>query len=160
MVDENAEERDYNLDETMKKTGEKRRSIIFTVAGAALGALAGDIFSVREHDVSYEFSYYGTTNIHTKTFHDDGGFFDLVHKDAQGNFVFGGDDAEYQQYIEKLKDMGYVPQESITGYDGISTLTGIGGGALGGFAASWASRKNKKPEEEDAENKEGEFFKS
>ena len=159
MTDDNVDERDYNLDETAKKTGEKKKSILFTVAGAAFGALAGDIFSVREHDVSYDFTYYGTQNIHTRTFHDEGGFFDIVHKDANGNFVFGGDNADYDQYIEKLKEMGYTPQDSISGYDGFSTLSGMGGGALGGFAASWAAKKLKKAPKEDAENKDSEFFK-
>lgn len=159
MADDNVDERDYNLDETAKKTGEKRKSILFAVGGAALGALLGDIFSVREHDVSYDFTYYGTQNVHTRTFHDEGGFFDLAHKDANGNFVFGGDNADHDQYIDKLKEMGYVPQDSISGYDGFSTLTGMGGGALGGFAASWASKKLKKAEKEETENKEGKFFK-
>ncbi|MBI5354966.1 MAG: hypothetical protein HZB68_00740 [Candidatus Aenigmarchaeota archaeon] len=157
--DEDSEVPERDMDEGTKKTGERKKSIMMIAGAAALGAFLGDLFTSRDLVAGYDGTYPNGFHAHAEYMvkGDDGGTFDLIHKDAVGNWAFGGDNSElYHTPVShlNLNDPTSVATYGSPAYDFINNdyiigNTGLGGavGAGAGFVADWArKRRNKKDE--------------
>lgn len=154
---EDVPERD--MEEGAKKTGERKKSIMIIAGAAALGAFLGDLLTEKDLYAVYHGTY--ANGFEAKSAYlvqkDDGGVFDLIHKDAAGNWALGGDNSElYHTPISHLdiNDPTSVatygfPTYDFINYEEIIGNTGIGGagGAGAGFVADWVRKKRNKKED-------------
>ncbi len=143
----------YDSEETVKKTGSKKKTAIISAIGAAVGAFVGDIFAVRDHEIVSQvvIGQYpdGTdiTNTYIKEYSDTGGLFDLMHK-TQDGYAPGGDDGDISKYIAGIEREGATYVNNIVDYHGEATIAGaaLGGGV--GFGADYIKKRREATKEE------------
>lgn len=157
--DDDSEAPERNMEEGTKKTGERKKSIMIVAGAAAIGAFLGDLFTERDLYAVYNGSYPNGYGAHTEYLvrGDDGGTFDLIHKDAAGNWALGGDNSDIYHTPVSYLDLNNPasaatygsPIHDFMNYEEMIGNTGIGGagGAGAGFVADWTRRRRNKKED-------------
>lgn len=171
-ADDFAEEPVREMNKTEKKTGDMKKKAIFTVAGAAFGALIGDTLIGREEFIlDYNYTHDAATGFDTEiaTYaygNDRGGVFEdfLGNDQFSDTYEFSsttsidilpGDDVLSvtggvqdvtisEDGLRDIQQLGIFAPDAIQEVVPYGAYEGAALGGLAGFAAEWASRKAKR----------------
>ncbi len=162
---EEATERVVESEHVEEKTGNKSRTAIITVLGAAIGAFVGDSIAGREYLIEgHDIDTYASGNIimssdFTGHARDNGAFFGLlddnsrVYKiDENWTYSFYGSDSTYSfSYTTDQQDLANYVQHLDSFNETIipdGAMVGAGAGAVGGVGADFIRKRHEKREED------------
>lgn len=130
------------MDPADDKTGERRKSAFLVVGSAVAGALLGDVFAVRDHEIVGEVTYTYNGNEYTNTW-------TFENKESGGVFDIWRDDYKIQQIRDTIENNGGTVISDTMTYHPESTIGGFIGGGLGGYGADYLRKRLKKRKEEE-----------